>query len=227
MLCQFNTAWFLVGMGEKLLETSMSGTEPIAEGSDDGQVTSPIRQVGNASVMTYLRQAKLWEAQFLLLRGGEAGRSCQGLHGWGPPETETMQLGLPVRCRQRPRGQQRKHGKQFPNTEQTRSTFLLQRSSVRSLQLIELENKNTYGQHFSSKPEKREEVRTCKENQHGGMKRSRGRRCFTSGSRDFSTSCVPWRVEACVAFVMRFLPAALEKQPISDDFLDWIISSHH
>lgn len=38
------------------LETSMAGTEPVAAGSDHGQVSSPIRQVGNTSVMTYLRR---------------------------------------------------------------------------------------------------------------------------------------------------------------------------
>lgn len=56
-------------MGEKLLTTSMSGTEPIAEGSDDGQVTSPIRQVGNASAMTYVRKDKPREALFSSLEG--------------------------------------------------------------------------------------------------------------------------------------------------------------
>lgn len=39
-----------------VLETSMAGTEPVAAGSDHGQVSSPIRQVGNTSVMTYLRR---------------------------------------------------------------------------------------------------------------------------------------------------------------------------
>lgn len=39
-----------------VLETSMAGTEPVAAGSDHGQVSSPIRQVGNSSVMTYLRR---------------------------------------------------------------------------------------------------------------------------------------------------------------------------
>lgn len=30
--------------------------EPIPEGSDDGHIAGPIREVGNASVMTFLRR---------------------------------------------------------------------------------------------------------------------------------------------------------------------------
>lgn len=45
-------------MGEKLLESSMSGTEPVAEGSGNEQVTNPIGEVGNAAVMTYSRKEK-------------------------------------------------------------------------------------------------------------------------------------------------------------------------
>lgn len=36
----------------------MSGTEPVAEGSGNGQVTSSTREVANAAVMTYSRKEK-------------------------------------------------------------------------------------------------------------------------------------------------------------------------
>lgn len=74
-----------------MLETSMSSTEPIAEGSDDSQVTSLITQVGNASVMTHLRKEKWQEALSLLQRGGEVateshpGGDHRGPSWWGLP----------------------------------------------------------------------------------------------------------------------------------------------
>lgn len=78
---------FLWVGGEKLLETSMSGTEPVSEGSANGQVTSPIRQVGKASVMTYLRKQKPWEVLSLLPRGG--GVAARAHPGGDLPEAET------------------------------------------------------------------------------------------------------------------------------------------
>lgn len=91
-MCWFNTAWFLVGVGEKLLETSTSSTEPITVGSDNGQVTSPIRQVHNTSDDIFKKGKTTGSSLFSFPRDGEAaaltypsggrqGPSQQGLPG--------------------------------------------------------------------------------------------------------------------------------------------------
>lgn len=59
-------------------------TEPIAEGSDDGQVTSPIREAGNASVMTYLRKEKKTAGRSLFFSGGVVGLPLGPLPRPGP-----------------------------------------------------------------------------------------------------------------------------------------------